>query len=134
VRSTSMLPYTAMGLSLVWTTSAHQIGRSSSTSRKLLASRRASIRAKRHVSTNGYGTGSAGKVRCCLPSYCAMCLPLASPMTSFNVRGAGLVRERRSRGAVWFTVLDDVAELRLCGVDDEAQGRISVTPQDRKTG
>ena len=40
----------------------------------------------------------------------------------------------RKEGAVWFTFLGEVAELRLCGVDDDAQGHMSVTPQDRKTG
>jgi hypothetical protein len=40
----------------------------------------------------------------------------------------------RKEGAVWFTFLAEVAELRLCGVHDDAQGRMSAIPQDRKTG
>ena len=40
----------------------------------------------------------------------------------------------RKQGTVWFTFLAEVAELRLCGVDEDAQERMSVSPQDRKTG
>jgi RecA-family ATPase len=50
-------------------------------------------------------------------------------------RSRGRIGARtRKEGAVWFTFLAEVAELRLCGVDEDAQERISVTPQDRKTG